>query len=151
MIDETEYQIARQWRLTGGAVGLPEHAPPPTQRSLRRMRQTSHTQRRRKRNHGSRNDEDESESEIDGENEQRSPGPSRSRRPEVASASYRHEQLRTMLSCADITAVERTIDEHAGHADAESQELRRKLIRHREVRSTRSMCKHLLQKSSCLV
>ena len=38
-----------------------------------------------------------------------------------------------MLSAADITAVERALDEHAGDPDGELQELRRQLIQHRDV------------------
>ena len=45
----------------------------------------------------------------------------------------KRDELRMMLSSADITAVERAIDEHAGHPDADLQQLRRQLIQHREV------------------
>ena len=132
MIDETEYKIARQWRLTGGAGVPPEQVSPPSQRSLQVTRRSSHKQKEHTNGHTGRN-EDEWSSETDVENEQHGPRSGGLKRSEVASMSRRREQLRMMLSTADITAVERAIDEHAGHADAELQELRRQLIQHREV------------------
>lgn len=133
MIDETEYKIARQWRLTGGAGVPPEQVSPPSQRSLQVTRRSSHKQKEHTNGRTGRNDEDEWSSETDVENEQHGPRSGGLKRSEVASMSRRREQLRMMLSTADITAVERAIDEHAGHADAELQELRRQLIQHREV------------------
>ena len=134
MIDEAEYKIARQWRLTGGAVPPPEHAPPPSQRSLRETRPSSpKLQQQSKGRNRSREDEDRWSSETDDENERRSPRSDRARRTEIESTSRKRDELRMMLSSADITAVERAIDEHAGHPDADLQQLRRQLIQHREV------------------
>ena len=135
MIDEAEYKIARQWRLTGGAVPPPEHAPPPSQRSLRETRPSSPKQQQQSkgRHHSSRENEDGWSSDTDDENERRSPRSDRAIRTEMESTSRKRDELRVMLSSADITAVERAIDEHAGDPDAELQQLRRQLIQHREV------------------
>lgn len=133
MIDETEYKIARQWRLTGGAGVPPEQVSPPSQRSLQATRRSSPKRQQHTNGDSGRNDEGRWSSDTDDENERHDPMSGRPKRSEVASMSRRREQMRMMLSTADIAAVERTIDEHAGHADAELQELRQQLIQHREV------------------
>ena len=119
IIDETEYKIARQCRLTGGAMALPEQVSPPSQRVIRRTSP-------KKQQH-------EWSSETDDEDEHQSPSSGRPSMAEVASTSRKREQLRMMLSAVDITAVERALDEHATHPDGELQELRRQLIQHRDV------------------
>ena len=119
IIDETEYKIARQYRLTGGAMALPEQVSPASQRVTRRSSPKKQQQ--------------EWSSETDDEDELQSPTSGRPSMAEVVSTSRKREQLRMMLSAADITAVERALDEHAGDPDGELQELRRQLIQHRDV------------------
>eukprot|EP01046_Picozoa_sp_COSAG06_P033682 COSAG06_NODE_3457_length_5315_cov_2.923121_2_plen_155_part_00 len=139
MINVTEYQMARNSRLTGGAVTAPEHPTPRSQRSLQSKRSRSPQSPYKDGHDDNIEDEDEWDHSQDEEEDRRNRSSSPESRPRP-SAAQRCDELREMLKSPDITAVEQTIDEHAGHKDLESQDLRRQLIQHREVSQHMHAC-----------
>ena len=115
LIDEEEYQMAKRSRLCGGT--------PPLMEQPSRARDARGASAIGRRASPSRSASSSRRLRYDERPEEGEP-------PAVA------EQLESMLGSTDLSAVERTLHECAhGAMDSESEDLRRKLVQHRSVRS----------------